>query len=231
MDEISLFIVHPDRLACETLSAALAQHQDLVVLDTSDGHDGTVLIERAHALNPDVVLLHFAIARRHGPEGFADINAAATETRVLVTGIPNRDSDILEMIEAGAAGYETRESSLQNLVHNIRALKGGQTMCSPRIASKLFARISGRPLTYNGTRLRRGESRLTRRQLQILVLVEAGLANKEIARRLSLEVQTVKNHVHNILQKLKVRRRTEAARYARARGLLPRAGGRTSPRA
>lgn len=229
MDEISLFIVHPDRLVRECLAAALARHQDLVVLDTSDGRDGAALVERAHSLGPDVVILHRTVARQQGPEGLEDLNAATRESRVLVTGIPDRDADVLEMIEMGAAGYETQNASLQNLVRNVRALKYGQTLCSPRIASKLFARIAARPPEYNGVRPGRGEHQLTRRELQILALVETGLANKEIARHLSLEVQTVKNHVHNILQKLKLRRRTEAARFARTRGLLPRAGGGTSP--
>jgi two-component system, NarL family, nitrate/nitrite response regulator NarL len=135
---------------------------------------------------------------------------------VLVTGVHESDGEILGIIEAGADGYETEGASIEHLVANIRALALGQTLCSPHVASLLFARVSA----FRVPGSRNEPDPLTRRELEIVALIEQGLCNKDIARQLSLEVQTVKNHVHNILEKLHVHRRIEAARCARAEGLL-----------
>lgn len=228
MGSITVVTVHPDRLVRESLSAALAQQEDLTVVDSFDGADSPVLIESVRARQPDVVVLDRALACQYGAEFIAQLKSAAGGARVLVTGVPHRDEDILAIIELGATGYETRDASLCRLVSNIRALMSGRTLCSSRIVSKLFSRVARQPQALTSMRAGREAPRLTRRELQVIALIDAGLPNKEIARRLSIEVQTVKNHVHNILDKLQVHRRMDAARHARARGLLPRSTGTPS---
>ncbi|MGH8224352.1 MAG: LuxR C-terminal-related transcriptional regulator [Woeseiaceae bacterium] len=221
MGSIVLVIVHPDRLVRESLTTALAQQDGFRVVHSSDGRDISELIETVRARRPDIVLLDSGLARGYGAQLIAEVKSAARGVRVLVTGVPDCDDDVLEMIELGAAGYETHDASLCKLVSNIRALKCGQTVCCPRIVTKLFSRVARQPQALTSLRGGRDGPRLTRRELQIIALIDAGLPNKEIARRLSIEVQTVKNHVHNILDKLQVHRRMDAARCARARGLLP----------
>lgn len=229
MGAIVLVAVHPDRLVRESLSAALAQQEGLSVADSLDGGNSVALIESVRARKPDIVLLDSALARRYGLQFITELKSAAGGARVLVTGVPDREDEILAMIELGATGYETRDASLCKLVSNIRALMSGQTLCCPRVVSKLFSRIARQPQGLTNMRAGGDGPRLTRRELQVIALIDAGLPNKEIARRLSIEVQTVKNHVHNILDKLQVHRRMDAVRHARARGLLPRGTGTSSP--
>lgn len=222
MCSIALLIVHPERIVRESLSTVLAQREELTVLGTSDGRDSMALIESMRARRADILILDIAIAQRYGPQVMSELRFAAPDTRMLVTGVPDRDADIMAMIECGATGYATQGSSLKDLISNIQALMFGQTLCSPRIASTLFSRIASQARALTSLRPVRDERQLTRRELQIIALIDAGLTNKEIAQQLSLEVQTVKNHVHNILYKLQVRRRIDAARYAGAHGLLSR---------
>lgn len=231
MDSIVLMTVHQDRLVRESLSAALTRQKDITVVDSFDGSDAPMLFKRVRTQRPDIVILDSALARLYGQQVLTGLRSAAPGTRVLVTGVPDRDDEILAMIELGATGYETRDASLDELVSNIRALMSGQTLCCPRIASKLFSRIARQRQATTSLRAGSDAPRLTRRELQVIALVDAGLANKEIARRLSIEVQTVKNHVHNILDKLQVHKRMDAARHARDRGLLPRGADKgTGPR-
>jgi two-component system nitrate/nitrite response regulator NarL len=222
MESITLFIVHPDRIVRESLSTVLMQHARFVVSGASDGSDSAALIDSLRVHRADIVILNVVLAQRYGPEVIAKLKSFPSDTRVLVTGVPDCDTDIFTAIEMGATGYETQNSSLRNLILNLHALMLGQTLCSPRIVRILFSRISGQTQALTNMRTGRGGRLLTRRELQIIALIDAGLANKEIATRLSVEVQTVKNHVHNILDKLNVHRRVEAVRYVRTQGLLSR---------
>lgn len=220
MDSIALLIIHPERIVRESLSTVLTQYGEFTVLETNDGNDSAAIIERICAQRADVMILDITLARRYGPQVIAKMRTYAPDTRVLVTGVPDRDGDIIAMIESGATGYATQDASLLDLISTIRAVMLGQTLCSPRVASVLFSRLASPVQVLTGMAARREEPRLTRRQLQILALIDIGLTNKEIARRLSLEIQTVKNHIHNILDKLQVRGRVEAARNAKVAGLL-----------
>src|SRR2546421_13075479 len=125
--------------------------------------------------------------------------------------------DVLASAEAGAIAYVPREASLEDLVAVIECAVRGEAVCSPRVAGALLRRIA--VLATDG-RSDRVPARLTKREREIMGLIDEGLSNKEIAKRLRIEVATVKNHVHNILEKLQVHRRGEAA--ARVRAALPR---------
>lgn len=140
--------------------------------------------------------------------------------KVIVVGVPNREEDILACIESeGAAGYLSVDSALSDLMDNIKAVMNGETLCSPRIASLAFDRVS--ELTRRIENNHAGDrTRLTRREAEIVSLIDAGLSNKEIAVRLSIEVSTVKNHVHNILDKLQLHNRYSAVKQIKEQGIL-----------
>ena len=127
--------------------------------------------------------------------------------------------EIMACIEAGAAGYVLKEASFDYLVEMIRSVHRGESFCSPRMAASLFSRIA----ELAGERLPSislDSVKLTTRELEIINLIAEGLPNKKIAHRLSIEAQTVKNHIHNILDKLQLHNRLEAVEYARDRKLL-----------
>jgi two-component system, NarL family, nitrate/nitrite response regulator NarL len=139
-----------------------------------------------------------------------ELSAAAPIVAVAVAGA---DDEMVACAEAGVSGYLLRDQPYAELVAVIAAAARGETYCPPRVAAALMRRVG----TLAAHRAPSGAGRLTPREREILGLIDQGLSNKEIARRLSIEVRTVKNHVHNLLEKLKVHRRGEAAAMLRGR--------------
>ncbi len=139
---------------------------------------------------------------------------------VIALGVPDVEEHVLACAEAGAAGYLPKPGSFADLLTVMQSVARGETVCSPRIAATLLRRVA---MLAAAQEPDPRPARLTPREREVLALIEQGLPNKAIARTLSIEVRTVKNHVHNILDKLQVGGRGEAA--ALARGVL----GATSP--
>jgi two-component system nitrate/nitrite response regulator NarL len=216
---IRLAIVSSVRLYRDGLSDALANEESLEIVGAAGGlADACNLVARQH---PDLTLVDVA-----SPPGLELVRVLATRhtTRVVALAAPDHDEDLLRCVEAGLAGYVTREASLAELVSMLRLAHQGQAVCSPRMAGMLLERVAA--LAAGASRDRQAGT-LTPRERQIVALISDGLSNKEIGGRLCIELGTVKNHVHNILEKLEVTKRTEAV--ARARSLmleaeLPRTG-------
>jgi len=146
------------------------------------------------------------------------------EAKLIVLGLDEENGQVVDFIEAGAQGYALKGSSPDGLVEVIRAVHQGRTLCSPRVVASVLARI----VALAGMRPERLElpsvEPLTLREREILALMAAGLGNKEVGHRLRITVQTVKNHVHRILEKLQVHRRREAVRLAYDLGILAEPG-------
>ena len=159
-------------------------------------------------LAPDVVLLDVG-----GEERVAAITSlvhAFPDVKVVACAVPETEQDVIPCAEAGVAACLPRETPLADLVATIEHVASGESSASPRVAAMLLRRVA----TLAN---RSSEAHLTAREEEVLVLIDDGLSNKQIARRLSIELATVKNHVHNILEKLHVHRRYEAAARMRAR--------------
>jgi DNA-binding NarL/FixJ family response regulator len=172
---------------------------------------------------PEVVLLDVGL--EPGIRVAKELCGRRPAPRVLPLTTDESDESVLAWAQAGVAGYVTADTSLTELVESVRRVALGEGVCSPRGVATLLRLVSGGA----GTRLSHPTSeRLTRRELEIVDLLERGLSNKEIAARLHLSVPTVKNHVHRILDKLHVRRRGEAGAWAREvaaeHGRVPVAG-------
>jgi two-component system nitrate/nitrite response regulator NarL len=151
------------------------------------------------------------------PDGVVVVRAvvsAAPQVKVVAVAVPDEDDHVIECAEAGVSGYVTRDGSVDDVVAMLEAVARDELPCSPRMAATLLRRVAA--LAANGASHRPGRD-LTSRELEVLELIEAGLPNKEIARRLVIQLATVKNHVHNILEKLEVDGRAQAAAAARAR--------------
>jgi DNA-binding NarL/FixJ family response regulator len=135
--------------------------------------------------------------------------------KVLVLGLSEEDkNNALRFIEAGVAGYIHKDSSLKEFVDCIRLAQKGEARVSPQIAGAMMQRLSNLARMFSAVEHKMDkEARLTSRELQVLQFIREGLTNQEIASRLVLEVGTVKNHVHSILEKLNVSNRAEAASY------------------
>jgi two-component system nitrate/nitrite response regulator NarL len=202
---IRILIVAGIRLYREGLAQLLSHREELNVIGTrSEGRDALASLTE---IATDVVLLDMATP---------DSRTTAREIRLMTPTIPlvaigieDSDVDVLNCAELGAAAYVTREGSLDELIAAVHGAAKGELICSPRRAGTLIRRLA----TLAGEReLELPRAKLTRREREIAALIQQGLSNKEIAIRLSIEVATVKNHVHNVLEKLKIHRRAEAAR-------------------
>ena len=136
-------------------------------------------------------------------------------TKVLVLGLSEEDkNNALRFIEAGAAGYIRKDSSLKDFMDCIHLAQQGEAQLSPKIAGAMMERLSILARMFSAVEHKMDrDARLTSRELQVLQFIGEGLTNQEIASRLVLEVGTVKNHVHSILEKLNVGNRNEAASY------------------
>jgi two-component system, NarL family, nitrate/nitrite response regulator NarL len=168
----------------------------------------------------EVVLVNMAMA--NGAAICCDLVAAAPSARIVAVALSGSDEEAIACAEAGVAGYLLRDQSLGELIEAIASVARGETSCPPRVAAALMRRLGDLAAERHSWRER---ERLTPREREILVLIEEGLSNKEIARRLSIEVRTVKNHVHSLLEKLNVHRRGEAAALLRRRGRVANGAG------
>jgi two-component system, NarL family, nitrate/nitrite response regulator NarL len=179
-----------------------------VVGATSDLTEG---VAEVSSLSPDLVLLDVAAEER--VPAIAALVAAIPDVRVVAFAVSETESDIITCAEAGAAACITREASFAELVATIERVGSGESLCSPQVAAILLRRVA----TLAAERSGDPAAALTAREREILELVDEGLSNKQIAKRLFIEMPTVKNHVHNILEKLHVRSRHEAAALMRER--------------
>lgn len=214
---IRVLIAAEIRLYREGLADMLSQEAGIEIVATAAGADDAV--RGLRALAPDVVLVDLAF-----PDNawlVRALAAAVPGTRVVALSVPDVESDLLACAEAGVAGYVTRDGSIEDVVAAVEAAAKGEVLCSPRMAATLFQRVATLALERSPASI---ESRLTHRELQILDLIDQGMSNKEIARQLTIELSTVKNHVHNILEKLQVSRRAEAAARARTARTRVRGG-------
>jgi two-component system nitrate/nitrite response regulator NarL len=210
---LSVLIVSEVRLYREGLAELLGRGGALRVIGTSL-HTADALIQ-ACELDPAVVLLDYAAA---DSLAFSrTLSQVRPQIRVVALGLPNSDDAVLAFAEAGIAGYVAREGSVEDVVAAIESAARGELRCSPQLAGTILRRLAWRAAVGGDPAPR---SALTCRETEIVRLIDQGLSNKEIAVRLGIEVATVKNHVHNLLDKLRVRRRSEAA--ARLRGRDPR---------
>jgi DNA-binding NarL/FixJ family response regulator len=213
-ESIHVFIVDDNRLLREGLVAMLAEQEDFIVVGAvASGHKA---LEEIKAARPQVALIDIGMPDKDGIEVTVSLRQKYPEVKVIILGMPDLTDEIMACIEAGAVGYVPKEASFDYLVETIRSANRGESFCSPRVAASLFSRVA----ELAGERTPRSSIKLTPREVEIINKIAEGSSNKEVAQRLCIEEQTVKNHVHNILDKLQLHNRLEAVQYARERNLL-----------
>jgi two-component system nitrate/nitrite response regulator NarL len=203
---IRVLIVSEVRLYREGLAHVLAAQPQLNVVDAT-GHD---VLMSLRAGQPDLILADAAIVRT------TELVARAANAGVRIVAFAvaeDNEEEVLACAEAGVAGFVGRDATIDELLTALRTAVCGDLRCSPRVASLVVRRVA----VLAGSRSQHRERlRLTRREVEIVALIDAGFSNKQIASRLRIEIATVKNHVHHLLEKLKVHRRGEAAAIVRA---------------
>ena len=157
------------------------------------------------------------VSSRLPDQGALEIISRLTETlpsvKALVVGVAESEWEILQYVEAGAVGYVLKDDSVEELLRHIRAARSGESIVSPEIAHALMHRLADLASVIDTTAHMAEPGALTPREQEVLQLIGQGLSNQEIAQHLVIEVGTVKNHVHSILQKLNVSSRNDAKAY------------------
>ena len=216
-EPIRMFIADDNRLLREGLSSMLEQQEDIVVVGAAAS--GSTAIEQIERLRPEVALIDIGMPDKDGIEVTQALHQDLPEVKVIILGMVDLTDEIMACIEAGAAGYVLKEASFDSLVETIRAVYRGESFCSPEMTASLFSRIA-ELASERTSQIPKSAIKLTGRELEVIHLIADGLSNKEIARKLFIATQTVKNHVHNILDKLQLQTRLEAVEYAHERNLL-----------
>lgn len=201
-----VLLVSDQPLYCDGITRTLADAQQISVVGTAASSEQA--LELVCLLEPDIVLLDMGM-----PDALdaARLIAQSTQrTRVVALAIHEEDSEVIACAEVGVAGYLPRDGSVRDTVDVILAVARGEARCSPRIVSSLLRRIAALAAERQGSG-HAAPPGLTAREAEILTLLQQGLPNKTISRRLGIELATVKNHVHSIFGKLGLRRRAEAA--------------------
>jgi NarL family two-component system response regulator LiaR len=208
---IRLLIADDHEIVRKGIRALLATKRDIQVI--GEAGDGAEAVAQAQALHPDVILMDLVMPRMDGIQATREITARQPETRVLVLTSFAADEQVFPAIQAGALGYLLKDSGPQELVQAIRQVYHGEPSLEPSVARKVLAELSSppqKPLTPDP---------LTARELDILRLIAQGRNNKEIAGQLVIAEETVHAHVSNILGKLHLASRTQAALYALREGI------------
>ncbi len=205
-DRIRVLVADDHPIVRQGLAALLETQPDLEL--AAEAVDGAEAVEKALALRPDVILLDLVMPNMDGIQAIQEIVRRNPQARILVLTSFYEDERVFPAIKSGASGYLLKDSSPQELLKAIRDVHQGQVSLHPTIALKVVRELN------QETQLPPTEDPLTARELEVLTFLAKGLSNDEIAARLVISERTVGTHVSNILGKLQLANRTQAALYA-----------------
>jgi two-component system NarL family response regulator len=214
-EPIRVAVVDDQELFRRGLTMLLGVEEDIEVV--GEAGDGVAATELAASAVPDVILMDVRMPKRSGIEACVAIKEVAPTARIIMLTVSDEEADLYDAVKNGASGYLLKDSSIDEVAQAIRVVADGQSLISPSMAIKLldeFKQMS------RSDRQQVPSPRLTDRELEVLKLVAQGLNNREIAKRLFISENTVKNHVRNILEKLQLHSRMEAVMYAVREKLL-----------
>jgi NarL family two-component system response regulator LiaR len=209
--KICILIADDHAIVREGLRALIATEPSLELI--AEATDGVQAVSKANALRPDVILLDMMMPRMDGVEAITEIKRSWPEARIIILTSFSDDERVFSAIRLGAMGYLLKDSSPQDLLNAIHTVANGEGFLSPAVASKVMREINQPP------KLPPTRDPLTEREVEVLKYVAQGMTNDEIAKELVVSERTVRTHVSNILAKLQLANRTQAALYALKEGL------------
>ena len=215
-DALRVLIVDDHDLFRSGLRNLLEVEEGIQIIgEAAEGHEALRIVQE---LTPDVVVMDLNMPGMGGVEATRHITSLAPLTRVVMLTISDEDNDVIDAILAGACGYLLKDASIQDLMTGIRAAALGESLISPTIAAKVLQRLrasSRRPEIETTIR-----TELSHREIEVLKLIANGKDNAMIAAELHISPKTVKNHISNILMKLQIDNRIQAAVYAVRSGIV-----------
>jgi DNA-binding NarL/FixJ family response regulator len=215
LDDVRVLVVDDHDLFRTGLKTLLEEQGVNVV---GEAPNGQTAIRLASELAPDVIVMDLNMPGLTGVETTRKLAGIAPLTRVVVLTISADDDDVMDAVMAGACGYLLKDSSIQELILGIRAAASGESLISPQIAAKVLRRLRSQSSSVDAAETIRAE--LSDREIEVLKLIANGKDNAQIARDLFISPKTVKNHISNILMKLQIENRIQAAVYAVRSGIV-----------
>jgi DNA-binding NarL/FixJ family response regulator len=217
---IRLLLVDEQKLYREGLTAVFARCGEIRVV--GQARTGTEACEKARRVRPDVVLMDTHMPEIDGVAAAKSILAESPETRVAMLTESRAPRDLLEAIKAGARGYITKDISINNLIDAIKRIAQGEAVITPQLAAPLLDEFTAlaRSREHEAQALENDTAKVTDRERDVLELLVQGATNRDIARQLLITENTVKVHLRNILEKLHLRNRQQAAAFAISSGLV-----------
>ena len=212
-ERIRILIADDHALVREGLRAVIDVEPDMEVV--GEAADGVAVVQLAHTLNPDIILLDMVMPRQDGLAAIRQMKHENIPARIIVLTSFGDDEKVFPAIQAGAQGYLLKDILPDQMLQAIRDVYQGKSSLHPTIAHKIMAELE------HGSAKSSTTEQLTPREVDVLKLIAQGLSNQEIAGRLNVSEGTVGKHVSRILDKLHLASRTQAALYALREGLAP----------
>ncbi len=185
-----------------------------VIEEASNGQEA---LEKARALHPDVILMDIRMPGCDGIEATRLIKAELPETKIIMLTVSEEEEDLFEAVSSGAHGYLLKNMRPEELFEKLEGALEGEAVVAPRLAQRILQAFVDQ--AHRRAKMDETGAELSPREVEVLELASKGETNKEIAEELFISVGTVKNHVHNILEKLHLKNRAQIAAYARMRKL------------
>ncbi len=208
---IRILIADDHAIVRQGIKTLITLHKDMTVV--GEASDGVQAVEQARLLQPDVILLDLVMPRQDGLAALRAIKHENPQARILVLTSFGGDEQVWSAINGGALGYLLKESSPRRIMQAIKEVHRGESSLHPKIARKLMMQFKQQPQETPA-------AVLTKREIEVLKLVAEGLSNQDIGELLFVSKQTVGKHISNILEKLHLANRTQAALYALRQGLV-----------
>lgn len=218
MNRIKVLVVDDHALFRRGITAALAHQENLEVV--GEASNGLEAIEKAEETAPDVILMDLNMPQCSGLEATQALQTKMPQVNILVLTVSESEADLFAAMKFGAKGYILKNTEPEELVHAIFHISQGGVIISPLMATKLLTEFREPSAKLEGKLAREAEANLSPREGEVLQLVAQGATNKQIADSLFISENTVKTHLRNIMEKLHLANRSQAAAYAVGKGLV-----------
>ena len=210
MKKIRILLIEDNRLLRDGIKALINGEPDLKIAGASEGNHNTLM--RARTLKAHVVLLDLGLQNENGLRLVRTLTKELPKTKVIGMGLIPSQLDIMEIVEAGGAGFILKDASIEEFLETIRSVARGEKVLPPLLTGSLFSHVVNHALRREKGRLSEAV-RMTNREREIIVLIAEGMSNKSIAQKLNLSTYTVKSHVHNVMEKLALHSRLQIAAH------------------
>jgi two-component system, NarL family, response regulator DegU len=212
--KIRLLLVEDNRLLLEGITSLIKKYDDIQMVAMLGKNED--ILQRIRNFKPDILLLDLGLANQNSLQIVKTTKTNSPTTKIIVMDLIPIQSDVLEFVQAGVAGFILKDATIEDFLKTIRSVAQGTKVLPSLMAGSLFSQIVEHAV--NVARVPpstlRKSVRMTKREQQVITLLADGMTNKEIAQKLNLSPYTIKSHVHNILEKLALHTRIQIANYA-----------------